>query len=282
MLSETPPVSHELIYSNHARGFALCSMRSATRSRYYVQCSLTTASSAGATTRSGTSSGCASTARPPSAGHRPVDREEHRAAAQLRRRADALRPAFLAGDAAHIVPPTGAKGLNLAAGDVGLPVARAAPSTTSSTATPGIDGYSERRLRRVWRAERFSWWFTSLMHKFPEDGAFGQKMQAAELDYLVHSRAASTALAENYVGLPYEKVPGHVEQAWRHPGRCSTWRSRSQLAAGLSIKARALLAGQTPRRASCSCRWRTARPAGSTSCACSSATTGAPARRKVA
>ena len=109
---------------------------------------------------------------------------------------------FLAGDAAHIVPPTGAKGLNLAAADVGY-LARAL-----------AEHYAEQERRRhrrlladaacaaIWRAERFSWWFTSLMHKFPETGAFGQKMQAAELDYLVHSHAASTALAENYVGLP--------------------------------------------------------------------------------
>ena len=108
---------------------------------------------------------------------------------------------FLAGDAAHIVPPTGAKGLNLAAGDVGL-LSRALAEHYLEQSDAGIDGYSERCLRRVWRAERFSWWFTSLMHKFPETGDFGQKMQAAELDYLVHSTAASTALAENYVGLP--------------------------------------------------------------------------------
>ena len=93
---------------------------------------------------------------------------------------------FLAGDAAHIVPPTGAKGLNLAAGDVGL-LSRALAEHYVERSDAGIDGYSERCLRRVWRAERFSWWFTSLMHKFPETGDFGQKMQAAELDYLVHS-----------------------------------------------------------------------------------------------
>ena len=108
---------------------------------------------------------------------------------------------FLAGDAAHIVPPTGAKGLNLAASDVGL-LAQALAEHYRDQSDAGIEHYSARSLRRVWRAERFSWWFTSLMHKFPETGAFGQKMQAAELDYLVHSQAASTALAENYVGLP--------------------------------------------------------------------------------
>jgi p-hydroxybenzoate 3-monooxygenase len=108
---------------------------------------------------------------------------------------------FLAGDAAHIVPPTGAKGLNLAAGDVGL-LAHALAEHYAEHSDSGLNDYSKRCLRRVWRAERFSWWFTSLMHKFPETGVFGQKMQAAELDYLVHSVAASTALAENYVGLP--------------------------------------------------------------------------------
>jgi p-hydroxybenzoate 3-monooxygenase len=110
---------------------------------------------------------------------------------------------FLAGDAAHIVPPTGAKGLNLAASDVRY-LARALIEAVVEHSNAGIDRYSETCLRRVWKAERFSWWFTSLMHKFPETGAIGQKLQRAELDYLVASTAASTALAENYVGLPFE------------------------------------------------------------------------------
>ncbi len=108
---------------------------------------------------------------------------------------------FLAGDAAHIVPPTGAKGLNLAASDVGY-LWNALADFYNDKSRAGIDTYSDRCLRRVWRAERFSWWFTSLMHHFPETGAFGQKMQEAELDYLVNSEAASRSLAENYVGLP--------------------------------------------------------------------------------
>jgi len=108
---------------------------------------------------------------------------------------------FLAGDSAHIVPPTGAKGLNLAAADVGV-LAAALAEHYRDKSDASLDAYSARCLRRVWRAERFSWWLTSLMHRFPETGTFGQKMQAAELDYLVHSQAASTALAENYVGLP--------------------------------------------------------------------------------
>ncbi|MEQ1806235.1 MAG: FAD-dependent monooxygenase, partial [Burkholderiaceae bacterium] len=108
---------------------------------------------------------------------------------------------FLAGDAAHIVPPTGAKGLNLAASDVKL-LGSALVEHYRDKSDAGIDNYSQRALRRVWRAERFSWWLTSLLHKFPDSGGFGQKMQAAELDYLVNSVAASTAMAENYVGLP--------------------------------------------------------------------------------
>jgi p-hydroxybenzoate 3-monooxygenase len=108
---------------------------------------------------------------------------------------------FLAGDAAHIVPPTGAKGLNLATGDVKY-LSEALIENFQEQSDAGINHYSNRCLSRVWKAERFSWWFTSLMHRFPETGEFGQKIQEAELEYLVGSRAASTALAENYVGLP--------------------------------------------------------------------------------
>ena len=202
VLSETPPVSPELIYSNHERGFALCSMRSMTRSRYYVQCPLDDKVEAW------------SDAMFWDELRRRLDRAAaetlvtgpsiEKSIAPLRSFvAEPMRfgRLFLAGDAAHIVPPTGAKGLNLAAGDVGL-LAQALAEHYVEQSDAGIDGYSARCLRRVWRAERFSWWFTSLMHKFPETGAFGQKMQAAELDYLIHSDAASTALAENYVGLP--------------------------------------------------------------------------------
>ena len=202
VLSETPPVSPELIYSNHERGFALCSMRSMTRSRYYVQCPLDDKVEAW------------SDAMFWDELRRRLDREAaetivtgpsiEKSIAPLRSFvAEPMRfgRLFLAGDAAHIVPPTGAKGLNLASSDVGL-LAQALAEHYRDKSDAGIDHYSARSLRRVWRAERFSWWFTSLMHKFPETGAFGQKMQAAELDYLVHSQAASTALAENYVGLP--------------------------------------------------------------------------------
>jgi p-hydroxybenzoate 3-monooxygenase len=108
---------------------------------------------------------------------------------------------FLAGDAAHIVPPTGAKGLNLASSDVKY-LSGALIEHYAERSDAGLDTYSQRALARVWKAERFSWWLTSLMHRFDETGGFGQKLQEAELDYLVHSRAMSTALAENYVGLP--------------------------------------------------------------------------------
>ena len=203
IMADIAPVSHELIYANHKRGFALCSMRSLTRSRYYVQCSLE---------------------------DRVEDWPDDRFWDEIRRRLPAdvaermvIGPSFeksiaplrsfvaepmrfgrlfLAGDAAHIVPPTGAKGLNLAASDVrylfdGLREYYAEGSSA------GLDDYSRRALARVWKAERFSWWMTNTLHRFPDQGPFGQKIQEAELNYLVGSRAASTALAENYVGLPY-------------------------------------------------------------------------------
>jgi p-hydroxybenzoate 3-monooxygenase len=203
VLADVPPVHEELIYANHSRGFALCSMRSKTRVRYYVQCSLD---------------------------DHVEDWTDGRFFAELRRRlpeSDAARliegPSieksiaplrsfvaepmrfgrlFLAGDAAHIVPPTGAKGLNLAASDVGILSRALAEHYLGSEV--GLDTYSQRALSRIWKAERFSWWFTSLMHRFPETGEFGRKMQRAELDYLVNSEAAMKAMAENYVGLPLD------------------------------------------------------------------------------
>ncbi|MBU6457311.1 MAG: 4-hydroxybenzoate 3-monooxygenase [Bradyrhizobium sp.] len=203
ILSETPPVSHELIYSNHARGFALCTMRSTHRSRYYVQC--------------------------PSDDH--IDQwPDDRFWDELKRRLDqkavdelvtgpsiekSIAPLrsfvaepmrfgrmFLAGDAAHIVPPTGAKGLNLAASDVHY-LSGALREYYGEKSSAGIDNYSAIALARVWKAVRFSWWMTSILHKFPEQGEFGARIQLAELNYLVSSKAASAALAENYVGLPF-------------------------------------------------------------------------------
>jgi p-hydroxybenzoate 3-monooxygenase len=201
LLADVPPVAGELIYAHTERGFMLASMRSRTRSRYYLQCSLD---------------------------DRLENWSDDAFWAELRRRlpaqdAQALvtGPAleksiaplrsfvtepmrfgslFLAGDAAHIVPPTGAKGLNLAASDVGL-LARALAEHYAGSGE-GIARYSERALARVWKAERFSWWFTSLMHQFPENGDFGARIQRAELEYLATSTAAQTAMAENYVGLP--------------------------------------------------------------------------------
>jgi p-hydroxybenzoate 3-monooxygenase len=112
-------------------------------------------------------------------------------------------PLFLAGDAAHIVPPTGAKGLNLAASDIGA-LAQAITAFYEDNRTDLLDAYSAVCLRRVWKSERFSWWMTSLLHRFPDTDAFGRRLQRAEFDYLCGSRAAQTALAENYVGLPFE------------------------------------------------------------------------------
>jgi p-hydroxybenzoate 3-monooxygenase len=201
LLADVPPVSHELIYVNHERGFALCSQRSRTRSRYYVQCSLDDKVedwSDDAFWRELRSRLPADTAARMVTG--PA---LEKSIAPLRSFvAEPMRfgRMFLAGDAAHIVPPTGAKGLNLAATDVGYLSQSLIDFYKGSER--GIDTYSERCLRRIWRAERFSWWMTSLMHNFPDSGSFGHKMQIAELDYLVHSQAAMTALAENYVGLP--------------------------------------------------------------------------------
>ena len=203
VLSDTPPVSHELIYSNHERGFALCSMRSPTRSRYYVQCSLEDK------VEQWSDEAFWDELRrrldPAAAESLVTGPSIEKSIAPLRSFvAEPMRfgRLCLAGDAAHIVPPTGAKGLNLAAADVAY-LSRALIDWYGGD-RGSIEEYSARCLRRIWRAERFSWWFTTLMHKFPEHGEFGQKMQAAELDYLVGSRAASTSMAENYVGLPIE------------------------------------------------------------------------------
>ncbi|MBI2309116.1 MAG: 4-hydroxybenzoate 3-monooxygenase [Rhodocyclales bacterium] len=204
LMSDTPPVSDELIYVNSPRGFALCSQRSKTRSRYYLQVSLT---------------------------DRIEEWTDEAFWQELRRRLDdegreklitgpslekSIAPLrsfvseplrfgrlFLAGDAGHIVPPTGAKGLNLAATDVKY-LASALIEFYQERSEAGIDGYSARCLRRIWKAERFSWWFTQLMHRFPDDGPIAAKFQEAELDYLLHSEAGARSIAENYVGLPLD------------------------------------------------------------------------------
>ena len=201
VLADVPPATEELVYANHARGFALCSQRSRTRSRYYLQCP----SDDRAERWSDDAFWDELRRRLP--GHvaeRVVTGPSlEKSIAPLRSFvAEPMRfgRLFLAGDAAHIVPPTGAKGLNLAASDVGY-LAQALREHYDERSEAGIEAYSQRCLARVWKAERFSWWFTSLMHRFPEAGEFGARMQRAELDYLVSSPAASTVLAENYVGL---------------------------------------------------------------------------------
>lgn len=204
LLTERPPVSDELIYANHQRGFALCSMRSQTRSRYYLQCdagddvanwsdarfwdelALRIGEGAAANLQTGPSI--------------------EKSIAPLRSFvAEPMRYGnlFLAGDAAHIVPPTGAKGLNLAVADVRL-LSRALIERYSTGSTQHIDLYSQIVLARVWKVERFSWQLSNLMHQFPEHSDFEKRMQRAEFDYLVQSEAASKTIAENYVGLPLE------------------------------------------------------------------------------
>jgi p-hydroxybenzoate 3-monooxygenase len=201
LLADVPPVSHELIYLNHERGFALCSMRSHTRSRYYVQCSQDDR----AEQWSDEAFWNELRARLPAdaAAQLVTGPSLEKSIAPLRSFvAEPMRLGhlFLAGDAAHTVPPTGAKGLNLAATDVGY-LAQGLMGHYKGNPSD-LDRYSERCLRRIWRAERFSWWMTSLMHNFPTNSSFERKAQLAELDYLVQSEAASKALAENYVGLP--------------------------------------------------------------------------------
>ena len=206
VLADTPPVNEELIYANHERGFALCSMRSPTRTRYYVQVA---------------------------AEEKVEDWSDERFWDELKRRlpaADAARlvtgPSieksiaplrsyvvepmqyghlFLVGDAAHIVPPTGAKGLNLAASDVST-LYRILLKVYHEGRTDLLERYSAVCLKRVWKAERFSWWMTSMLHKFPGTDAFSQRMQQTELDYFISSEAGRRTIAENYVGLPYEPI----------------------------------------------------------------------------
>jgi len=203
VLSDTRPVSDELIYVSHERGFALCSMRSPTRSRCYVQCSLAEDVDQWPDERFWDE--LRARLDTTTAGALVTGPSIEKSIAPLRSFvAEPMRfgSLFLAGDAAHIVPPTGAKGLNLAASDVHY-LSSALIQFYMSGSTAGLDGYSARALRRVWQAERFSWWMTNLLHRFPEHGPFGEKVQSAELEYLVGSRSAMASLAENYVGLPY-------------------------------------------------------------------------------
>ena len=204
ILSDVPPVMDELLYANHARGFALCSMRSHTRSRYYVQCN----------TRDKVDNWSDGAFWDELRRRLPPDAADsvttgprlemsitplHSFVAEPMR----LGRLFLAGDAAHIVPPTGAKGLNLAASDIYY-LSRALRAYYQEKRTDLLDRYSETALRRVWKAIRFSWWYTSLLHKFDDD-PMSRRLQISELDYLTASDAGRTVFAENYVGLPYEK-----------------------------------------------------------------------------
>ncbi|MDY1007311.1 MULTISPECIES: 4-hydroxybenzoate 3-monooxygenase [unclassified Sphingomonas] len=202
ILADVPPVDHELIYANHERGFALASMRSTTRSRYYVQCALNDDIANWSDDRFwdelclrlGPEVGAKVTRGP----------SFEKAIAPLRSFvSEPMRwgRLFLAGDAAHIVPPTGAKGMNLAVSDVTM-LAEALVEKYKDRSDAGIDGYSARALARVWKAERFSWWFTSVTHRFPAMDGFDRRIQIAELDYIRGSEAAQRSLAENYVGLP--------------------------------------------------------------------------------
>jgi p-hydroxybenzoate 3-monooxygenase len=204
ILADVPPANPELIYTNHERGFALASMRSTERSRYYIQCARDEDAAQWPDERFwdelclrlGPEVGAKVTRGP----------SFEKSVAPLRSFvSEPMRwgRLFLAGDAAHIVPPTGAKGVNLAVADVRL-LSTALEQYYRQGSSRGIDNYSRRALERVWKAERFSWWFTSITHRFPDMDAFARRLQIAELNYLQESRAAQQVLAENYVGLPLE------------------------------------------------------------------------------
>ena len=203
ILVEKPPVSEELIYVNHERGFALCSMRSRTRSRYYLQCPIE--EHAEDWTDDQFWEELTRRLDPQAVSKLQTGPSIEKSLAPLR--SFVTEPMrfgrlFLAGDAAHIVPPTGAKGLNLAASDVGI-LSRALIERYKTNSDAGLDSYSQRALARIWKAERFSWQMTQLLHLVPDASGFDRKLQAAGLEYLFKSTAAQTALAENYVGLPY-------------------------------------------------------------------------------
>ncbi len=202
ILADVPPCDDELIYSNHARGFALASMRSRTRSRYYIQCALDEHIDDWPDEKLWDE--LAIRLGPEAAAHLTRGPALEKSIAPLRSFvAEPMRygALFLAGDAAHIVPPTGAKGLNLAASDVYF-LSEALIAYYQTGATEGLDTYSEKALARVWKAERFSWYLTSLTHRFAGAAPIERKLQIAELDYMRRSQAAQRVVAENYVGLP--------------------------------------------------------------------------------
>ncbi|ODT64862.1 MAG: 4-hydroxybenzoate 3-monooxygenase [Pelagibacterium sp. SCN 63-23] len=202
ILVDKPPVSDELIYAHHERGFALCSQRSPTRSRYYVQVEASEKVEAWSDDRFWDE--LRRRLDPATAEVMQTGVSLEKSIAPLRSFvAEPLRfgRLFLAGDAAHIVPPTGAKGLNLAMSDVAM-LADSLIEYYGEKSPAGLDNYSSKALARIWKAERFSWWMTSLLHVFPDSGAFGRRIQRAEFDYLTGSLAAQQSLAENYTGLP--------------------------------------------------------------------------------
>jgi p-hydroxybenzoate 3-monooxygenase len=203
ILADVPPCSDELIYASHARGFALASMRSKTRSRYYIQCSLDEKIEAWSDDRIWDEL---------KRRFGPDVAPRITTGPALEKSITALHSfvflpmrhgrLFLAGDAAHIVPPTGAKGLNLAASDIHY-LSRALVAHYRHNDGSGLAAYGEKAAARVWKAERFSWWLTLLMHKLHPDDSFEAQMQQAEVEYLASSRAAQMVFAENYVGLPF-------------------------------------------------------------------------------
>lgn len=204
ILTERPPVSHELIYANHERGFALASMRSATRSRYYVQCPLDDSVDDWSDDRVWEE--LAVRLGDDAASTMETGPSFEKSIAPLRSFvAEPMRYGnlFLAGDAAHIVPPTGAKGLNLAFADIRV-LSRALSENYNNGKTFYLENYSETVLKRVWKVERFSWQLSMLLHQFPEASPFEKQMQKADFSYLASSEAASHSIAENYVGLPLE------------------------------------------------------------------------------
>lgn len=206
VLAETPPVNDELVYARHERGFALCSQRSASRSRYYLQVPVGEKVEDWSDQRFWDE---LKTRLPTALAERLVTGPSlEKSIAPLR--SFVVEPMqygrlFLLGDAAHIVPPTGAKGLNLAASDVSTLFTMLCKVYTEGR-TDLLERYSEVCLRRIWKAERFSWWMTSMLHRFPDSDGFSQRITDSELAYFVDSEAGRTTIAENYVGLPYEAI----------------------------------------------------------------------------
>ena len=203
ILANTPPVNHELIYANSERGFALCSMRNESLSRYYIQCSTDDR----VENWSDEAFWDELKKRIPTATAENLVTGPSIEKSIAPLRSFVCEPMqwgklFLCGDAAHIVPPTGAKGLNTAASDVHYLYNGLRQHYEDNDAS-GIETYSQKALSRVWKTERFSWWFSSLMHRYPEQSEFDRKMQIAELEFLRSNEAAQKAMAENYVGLPY-------------------------------------------------------------------------------